>query len=223
MTIGAVLFSEMTPSQEWEPEFNSWYDNHHIPIRMQAPGFIGAQRYAARDNAGYLAVYDMEAPETLATPDYRRIKENPSDQTAWMLRNVKGFTRYTGKLLSWQVQGGITDAVLVASPFLYSVFFAVPPVREQEFNDWYVNEHVPLLMGCDEWLGCRRYKIVDGAPDAFTHLAIHHLADLSALDSPARSAARATEWRDRLAQEPWFQGHYSVFSRYGTRFSGTGA
>ncbi|MEJ5902437.1 hypothetical protein [Ochrobactrum teleogrylli] len=219
MKIDAVLFSEMTPDLSWEDEFNAWYDTHHIPIRMNAPGFVGAQRYQNTETGGYLAVYDMRSPGALKTSEYTEIKANPSEQTAWMLKNVKGFTRHTGKLLSWQLQQGISDAQFLASPFLYAVMFTVPESREREFNDWYVQDHVPHLLNCDAWLGCRRYRIVDGHPERYTHLALHHLQDLSALESPAREVARKTPWRNELAKEPWFKGQYLVFARHGERFN----
>lgn len=223
MRAGAVLFSEMTPAPEWEDDFNHWYDTHHIPIRMAAPGFLGAQRYRNVDGPAYLAVYDMQTPAALKTPDYQRIKQNPSEQTSWMLANVGDFTRYTGELISWQQRADVEDDRMLDSAYLYAVFFSVPAEREEAFNAWYVEDHVPLLLGCEHWLGCRRYRIVDGHPAAFTHMALHHLADLAALQSPAREAARATPWRAKLAAEPWFKGHYAVFSRHGAAFRATPA
>ncbi len=90
----AVLFSEMTPDPAWESDFNTWYDSEHIPLRVALPGFIGAQRYQVQGTANYLAVYDMESPAVLESAAYQEVKTNPSEQTAWMLRNVTGFTRY---------------------------------------------------------------------------------------------------------------------------------
>ena len=76
-----------------------------------------------------------------------------------------------------------------------------------------------MLLKCSSWLGCRRYLINDGDPEPFTHLAIHHLSSLDALDSPERAAARTTAWRDKLAAEPWFKGSYAVYEKHGERFT----
>ena len=62
-TGNAVLFSEMTPDPSWEHEFNDWYDREHIPLRMNVPGFCGAQRYRADTGHGYAVVYEMDSPE----------------------------------------------------------------------------------------------------------------------------------------------------------------
>lgn len=219
MRAGGVLFSEMIPDQSWEEDFHDWYDTEHIPIRMGAPGFVGAQRYNRVDGPGFLAVYDMEAPEALQTDAYKRIKSEPSDRTVKMLREVSGFTRYTGRLLSWQQQNGIEESDVLESPVLYSGFFTVPEDRQEDFNAWYTQDHVPALLGDPQWLGCRRYEIVDGAPESYTHMALHHLASIDALDSPARAAARSTPWRDRLASESWFHGTYMIFNRRRERFA----
>jgi len=220
MPVQAVLFSEMTPAPAWEQTFNAWYDDEHIPLRMTAPGFIGAQRYRAEGRPGYLAVYDMDAEGALATPEYQAIKTNPSDLTARMLRDVTGFTRYIGSLTGWHVQDGVEEGAMLGSDVLYSVMFRVPEDRAEEFDAWYEQDHLPLLLAADGWLGCRRYRISVADPVPFTHLAIHHLRDTGALDSPERAAARATDWRARLAQEPWFKGQYDVFHKHGQRFQG---
>src|SRR6516225_5474724 len=92
-----ILFSEMTPPPERESVFNEWYDHEHIPLRMGAPGFRSAQRYRDGQTLNYLAVYEMEAPDALATPEYGRIKNQPSDATRAMLASVSGFTRYIAR------------------------------------------------------------------------------------------------------------------------------
>lgn len=219
MPVGAILFSEMIPAPEWQGAFHNWYDTHHIPIRMAAPGFLGARRYARSEGPGFLAVYDMEDEGALKTPDYAAIKGQPSEETAWMLKNVTGFTRNIGYLIGQQSQPGVTEAEMLESDFLYAVFFNVPDARAADFDAWYDEDHVPLLLGCKEWLGCRRYRLSDAHPEPFTHIALHHLSDLSALQSPARAAARASDRRASIAAEPWFKGSYMTFAAHGPRFS----
>ncbi len=119
----AILFSEMTPAPSWEAEFNTWYDEEHIPLRMAVPGFEGAQRYR-RGALDYLAVYDMTEPAVLDSDAYRDVKNHPSETTARMLASVTNFTRYIGRPLSVQVQKGCEN--FVEAPVLYPVFFSVP-------------------------------------------------------------------------------------------------
>lgn len=211
----AVLFSEMTPDADWEDEFNAWYDHEHIPLRMKVPGFAGAQRYR-RNTRDYLAVYDMDAPEVLGSEAYKAVKDHPSALTARMLRDVSNFTRYIGRPIGFQMNAGGED--FLKAPVLYPVFFSVPQDRLADFDEWYEKDHIPLLMDCPEWLAVRRFDLEIAHPHPFNRLALHYLADASALQSPARERARASDWRARLASEDWFKGTYMVFDRHGARF-----
>ncbi|MBB5048321.1 hypothetical protein HNR60_003084 [Rhodopseudomonas rhenobacensis] len=212
----AVLFSEMAPAAAWTDRFHNWYDTHHIPVRMACPGFVSAQRYRRQDGEGYLAVYEMDDVGVLSSDAYKVIKSNPSEDTAFMLANVSGFTRYLASETSAKPAAPGVAAALDA-PILYSVCFNVPAEAAAEFDSWYETEHIPLLMECPDWLMVRRMLVTDGVPEIYTHMALHYLADAKALQSPARENARATEWRKRLAEQDWFQASYAVFDRWGQR------
>lgn len=209
----SILFSEMVPEPAWESEFNAWYDGEHIPLRVAAPGFVSAQRYLGPDR-NYLAVYETSSLDAFKTPDYTAIKTQPSALTRRMLADVSGFTRYLGTEISRVIRPG---AETIDPPLLYAVWFNVPQDRLAAFDDWYEQDHAPILMTSKLWLGIRRFDIVDGDPVPFNRLAIHYLADRAALDGPERAEARATPWRARIAAEPWFAGHYKVFERHGSR------
>ena len=106
------------------------------------------------------------------------------------------------------------------APILYPVLFAVPPddkAGEKDFDAWYDEEHLGILLKSPHWPMCRRFKIDHPTPNSWTHIALHYLRDLRALESPERDAARATPWRERLAQHAWFKGDYRVLHKFGTR------
>lgn len=216
MPSNTILFSEMTPPLGKEAEFNTWYDTHHIPIRMAVPGFHGTQRYV-REGSNYLAVYDMESEETLASAAYREVKKNPNEQSKEMLTTVTGFSRYICNQINVQQQQNLDINPLEAS-VLYPVFFKVPEDRADAFNEWYEQDHVPILLKNPDWLMCRRFTIAIAEPWDVTHLALHYLRNTEVLDCKERKEARATEWRARLAKESWFQGKYMMFDKVGGRF-----
>jgi hypothetical protein len=209
----------MSPDAAWEDEFNHWYDEEHIPVRMKVPGFRGAQRYQESGRRNYLAVYELETPSALRSPEYQAVKNNPSEITSRMLSSVTGFTRYIGDEMFEQRRADLSGDPLDA-PLLYSVWFNVPADRLEEFDAWYNEDHIPILLENRHWLWARRFSISDAHPDPWNRLALHYLADASALESPERERARATEWRARLAQEPWFKGRYTVFQKRGRRYRG---
>ena len=83
----------------------------------------------------------------------------------------------------------------------------VPDDFRTEFAAWYEIDHAPLLMDCPVWDGCRVVEQeVDKGAQFF---AIHQLADLSALESEERKAARATPWFERLKVHDWFDEAFS--------------
>lgn len=215
----AVLFTEMTPGSSWKDEFNRWYDTEHIPPRMEAPGFINAQRYRNVDSPAYLALYDLEDKDALVRPAYRQIKANPDETTRRILADVTDFTRYIGEEIGCWQRPDAKNVSLNEAAFVYAVFFTVPADRAEEFDRWYDEDDIPALPGCPDWLAVRRFRIVEAEPQPFTHLALHYLASLDALRSGAREQARRSPWRIRLAQEDWFKAHTAVFGRIGQQFA----
>jgi hypothetical protein len=97
--------------------------------------------------------------------------------------------------------------------YLFLVTFQVPRSDQGEFDSWYETEHVARLMEVPGWLRCRRYAVADDGHTP-TRVALHELASLASLESPLRAAAAASEWRQRLAERPWFAtGTFDTFRR----------
>ncbi len=218
----AVLFSEMTPPDGQENAFNEWYDGHHTPSHVQGvPGFISAMRYKSGVGPHYLAVYELNGPETLDHEEYRKRKLTPDDPTYDMLQSVSGFTRYIGVEACSRAQEGLTDMPLDA-PVVLCVFFAVPMEQRGNFEAWYDTEHIPMLLECPQWLMARRFDIIAWDPEPYTHMILHYLSDESALDSEALKKARETEWRQRLAAQSWFTPLFVTYHRRKNRFLKSG-
>jgi len=199
----------MEPPPGERDSFESWYSDEHVPLRMAVPGFQGAVRgWAVQGEPSHLVVYWMDDLGVLSTPEYREVKDRPSDLTRHMLENVAAFTRWLGPEIS-------DTGPANPGRFLYLVTFDVPKEGQEAFDDWYEHEHVPMLMENDDWLRVRRYAIGEGEPPGVTRAALHELSSLEALSSPEREAARATRWRARLAENEWFASvRYSVYERH---------
>ena len=64
---------EVDPAHD--AEFNRWYDEEHVPERMACPGFLLARRFRSTGNPmKYLALYELESPQALETPEYLTMK-----------------------------------------------------------------------------------------------------------------------------------------------------
>lgn len=195
-----LLFSQMEPPPGEDEDFHHWYDTEHIPARLALPGFASAVRYQAlQGEPRYLACYFVDDMTVLDSPAYRRLKTDPGERTARMLANVRGFTRYLCD------EASDTGPNAEPSRYLWAVAFSVPEHARPAFEAWYADEHVPMLMRANGWLRVRRYRVRPGGDGpAWTHLALHELADLEVLDSPERAAARDTPRRAALAAQDWF-------------------
>lgn len=102
-------------------------------------------------------------------------------------------------------QGG--DVGSAGGEYLFKVGMWTPTDSRAEFLDWYENEHLPILLECSAWTGCRFIeKQVDEGHQFF---ALHQLQNADALNSQERQRSRATPWFMRLKQHSWFDGAFT--------------
>ena len=89
-----------------------------------------------------------------------------------------------------------------AGPWLFHVALWTPADFRDEFLAWYSVEHLPILLECRLWDGCRfvETSVVDGCQ----FYALHQLADVAALESRQRKVSRSTPWFVRLKEHDWF-------------------
>jgi hypothetical protein len=64
MSDPALLFAFSNPVEGREDDFNTWYDDVHLPDVLKIPGVMSARRYTlapgARSPHRYLAVYEVD-------------------------------------------------------------------------------------------------------------------------------------------------------------------
>jgi len=66
------------------------------------------------------------------------------------------------------------------APGLLLVMMEIKPEREEEFNRWYNEEHVPERLAIPGFTNARRFKAVEGAPK---YLALYELESPEVLES----------------------------------------
>ncbi|HYC48008.1 MAG TPA: hypothetical protein VED01_21250 [Burkholderiales bacterium] len=175
-----------------EDEFNDWYDTEHIPERMSVKGFINAQRWVAADGARTaLATYDLESLAVLKQPSYTSKKGD--GRTPWSKR-IARTTELFCRLTAEQIVPGDEAAPSNAGGLL---MFATNVAREAEndFNNWYNEEHVPALRKVAGVLSARRFKTDEGAPQ---YVALYHLSGPEVASSEAWKKAVETPWTARI-------------------------
>ncbi|WP_286929960.1 MULTISPECIES: hypothetical protein [Aeromicrobium] len=137
---------------------------------------------------------------------FRRVM--PADDATWLRLSEHGDDP-VGPVADRMVVGSVVgddrqpgDAV---AGLVSLIWYDVPADEASAFEDWFSQEHAPILLGEPAWLRCRRVRVAeDTAGSSVTHLVVHELADRSALSSPHVEAARATPARADMAARPWF-------------------
>lgn len=79
-------------------EYNTWYDQEHLPRLVQVPGIVRARRYVAPDQAPrYLTAYELTDPDAFSSPAGLQARKTP--WTARMRSLFFNTRRYTGLLM----------------------------------------------------------------------------------------------------------------------------
>ena len=86
---------------EHETEFNAWYTDQHLPERVAIPGFLNVRRYGATQSPKYLAYYETESVEVMASTAYTERLANPTDWTRrvmpWFVATTRSACRVTAE------------------------------------------------------------------------------------------------------------------------------
>ncbi len=81
-----IVTAEIDPAVE--AEWNTWYDEVHLPEALACPGVLGGRRYLAATGASltdhgeragdatrvYATVYELAGPEALETPEFQEMR-----------------------------------------------------------------------------------------------------------------------------------------------------
>jgi hypothetical protein len=122
-----LVFNEVKPRHE--RDFNEWYNREHIDERVNLPGFRRARRYVAvKASPKYLATYECEKVEDLATPGYLALL---ADQTPWTKAVMARFTHFNR--MTVRVQLDLTHGEGGA---LTTVRFTPHPPMRRQLTDW---------------------------------------------------------------------------------------
>ncbi|GAA5975108.1 hypothetical protein JCM11641_000038 [Rhodosporidiobolus odoratus] len=89
-------------SQATVDEFQDWYDNEHVPLRMQhISEFHTGARYAAADGQlpGWSAAYDIESVALFSDDKYTRLRANRSPREGALVARLEVLDRRTAETL----------------------------------------------------------------------------------------------------------------------------
>ncbi len=204
-----IVYDTITVKREGGIAFDTWHQNHYVPSLLAAGQMLNVQCYGSPLRATYVSVFESNAAAAALDGALPVPKHDA----------IIAAERQLATFMNQQIAPNAGDPFHDA-PILYPVLFSVPADEhegEQDFNAWYDEEHLGILLRSPYWPMCRRFKVHNPAPGSWTHIALHYLADLRALESKERDEARATPWRERLAKHAWFKGDYRLLYKFGAR------
>ena len=79
-------------------EFHDWYDNEHIPLRLNhLPSFLSGARYQSIDEIkpSWIAVYEIDDTKTFKDPSYTVLREKRSQREADVIGRLEVLDRRT--------------------------------------------------------------------------------------------------------------------------------
>ncbi|KAI0634617.1 hypothetical protein C8Q77DRAFT_1055871 [Trametes polyzona] len=187
-------------------EFNDWYDNEHVPLRLPVPGFQSWSRWVAVDgqHPAYVAIYDLASPSVVTDPAHAALADTRSEREKSIISRIALLDRRTYARRGPVVPPKGGDAAFDPAkpgPFACIVEIDVKPEAE-DFNRWYDEEHIPMMAKVPGWIRSRRFVLVDagaigsdaGSAKPAKYCAIHDMEDPATLEREEFKAATETEW-----------------------------
>ena len=99
---------------EAEAEYEHWYMGQHFPERLGVPGFrIGRRFEAVSAEPRYFTFYDTESPEVLLSKAYFERLNNPTPETAAIMKSFRNMSRTVCRRIS-QIGQIVAGHVVVA-------------------------------------------------------------------------------------------------------------
>lgn len=214
----AITVIKLDPPGEREDEWNEWYSNVHSPGRFEC-GFLAFRRFELvpneppvdtlqPDQAKYLAVMELPDTSVLTSPEYDAITERwqatPPDSFEHLTMTLPKFAR--GVLERIGQYPDEDQPLLPESRYIFMSAHDVPEEIADEFNEWYVEEHMPLVLGEPGFNAVKRYvHLSDEFPpmlsrggELFTHLSIWEIDDPEAFRNPKFADYTVTPWQKRM-------------------------
>ncbi len=85
---------------EHEAEFNSWYNEQHLPERISVPGIHNARRYGSEGSPKYLTYYETDSSAVMASNYYIERLANPTEWTQRVMPWFVGTIRTVCKVVA---------------------------------------------------------------------------------------------------------------------------
>lgn len=214
----ALSLIKLDPPAFRENEWNTWYSQVHSPGRFEC-GFLAFRRFirfddkldvdtVQPDQAKYLALMELPNTDVLTSPEYDAVTERwvatPPDSFEHLTMTLPKFARGVfGLTGTYPTQW---NTVLPTNRYIFLSGHDVPSEISGEFDEWYVKEHMPLVLNEPGFNSVRRYQqlsndfppMLDRGGELFSHLSIWEIDGPEAFQNPKFRSYQVTPWQERM-------------------------
>ena len=179
-------------------EFTTWYNHMHVPD-VTVPGiFRHAIRFANTDPASeagqYVATYETTLEDvSKAMPTNREAMAKLSKAGERGTPLIKSVTSGVFKRLG----GEFSAANKPALGILLVLSNCKDAAREQEFNRWYEDVHIPDILDAGAFHTAYRYESLDPEATKAKYLCIYETDNVDPAKAREKHAAARADWQRR--------------------------
>jgi len=157
-------------------EFQDWYDNEHIPLRLNhLPSFLSGARYQSIDGIqpSWIAVYEIDDTNTFGDPSYTVLRETRSQREADLIGRLGVLDRRICEVVGEAGEDDDderTTGFRVGNPSRWVVTHGIgrPPsggdedIKEEAVGKW-LDEVVTKLKNSsvEGWVHTRVFKVLE--------------------------------------------------------------
>ena len=195
---GVILILADVPPQV-EADYGAWWDEEHLPQRLECPGVISGRRWVATEGEPrHLTQFDVESTSAVDTDEYLHLSKNPTDRTKSIVGQIK-----SGRLVYAEQSSVGPEASVDQVSGLMLVTFDLADAFQAEYEAWY-KAHDQKMMKVPGLLRLRRFTVVGPGPN---QCCLVDFVDPGVVDSAAYQAARSDPGREKLS------GHFEGFRK----------
>ncbi|KAG5651499.1 hypothetical protein H0H81_008471 [Sphagnurus paluster] len=209
-----------------EEEYHDWYDNEHIPPRLEVPGVLSSFRYRAMDSQSpaWLALYDITSLEVAQTPKYKSLGSKGSQREKKIMADLASINR---RVYDQVLSHMHPDAKVESLPgrYVFADHTKVKRGDQEDFNQWYNAEQMSFLAKIPGWLRGRRYELLESVSRGIKiepnideepyveYLALHEFELENFLRLQEYKSAIETPWAERAMKLVAYR-QLRLFERY---------
>ncbi|KAM3476412.1 hypothetical protein MY8738_006938 [Beauveria namnaoensis] len=210
-------------------QFHEWYNNEHGPTRLSIPSiFANGFRYqttspttttssssssssSPSSSPTFLALYDIHHMPLLATPTYTTLRANRSPREAATIAqvDVRRFfydLLHTAAAPDFQPIESLSDRDAVGLVTVaVEIALISDPAAGDEYQNWYVDEHVGMLAKVPGWRRSRLFKtsslLQEANDERVTYLCLHDYAPDNRLGGAEHTASMDTPRRTAVFEK----------------------